>query len=397
MYAPASLLSAGIAAVTSALPFLHLGAINVGIPVQWFGMIVAAGVLIGATPLRRYAEWHGVSDEHIRGLLTWVMVAGFLGAHEFDVLAYQWNEIGGGEIHAPASWWFLGEALWPSNWPLALRIWDGISSFGGFIGGSIGFALFVWWKRLPARLFADITIVGLLPAFSIGRIACTVVSDHIGAAVDPERWYSFLAMDYPRKLNLAHLNDNYPGASELIRAWNLGLLEFLYLVPVNLVVLSLAFRPSKPSGKSFIGAVPAGFLAVLVGVCYAPVRFLLDFLRPEESDPRYFGLTFAQWSAMLAFGVAIYAANRIFRHGAPAETITRTSRETQDQLKLVLREDAAKKPGEKSTGPVPRTTETKPEVPKAEVLKGGAAKDDAAQDAASAGELAGDKAKARKR
>src|SRR5882762_5992583 len=98
MYAPASLLSAGIAAVTSALPFLHLGAINVGIPVQWFGMIVAAGVLIGATPLRRYAEWHGVSDEHIRGLLTWIMVSGFLGAHEFDMIAYQWDRIGDSTI-----------------------------------------------------------------------------------------------------------------------------------------------------------------------------------------------------------------------------------------------------------------------------------------------------------
>jgi len=331
MYALALLTSAATTAATTGLPYFHLGELHIGIPIQWFGMIVAAGVLIGAMPLRRYAEWHGVSDDHIRGLLTWIMVSGFLGAHELDMIAYQWDRIGDTTIVEPASWWFLPSNLWPSNWPLALRIWDGISSYGGFIGGAIGFALYVWWKRLPARLFADITIVGLLPAFSIGRIGCTVVSDHVGAAVDPDRWYAFLAMDYPRKGNLAHLAETYPGTSEFIRAWNLGLIELLYLVPVNLLILWLAFRPSK--------RMPAGYVTVLTGVLYAPVRFFLDFLRPEDTDPRYVGLTFAQWSSILAFGVAVYAASRILKTGAAAETVAPTSREAQERLRVILRED----------------------------------------------------------
>src|SRR5690242_10879987 len=269
-------MSAGTSA-TSGLPYVHLGALDIGIPIQWFGVIVAIGVLIGATPLRRYAEWHGVSDDDIRSLLTWIL------------------------------------------------IWDGISSYGGFIGGGIGYALFVWWKRRPARLFADITIVGLLPAFTIGRIGCTLVSDHIGAAVDPNAWYAFLAMDYPRKLNLAHLAETYPGTTEFIRAWNLGLIEFLYLVPICIVVLWLAFRPSK--------RMPAGFITVLTGVLYAPVRFFLDFLRPEDTDPRIVGLTFAQWSSIVAFGLALIAARRILKTGAPAEPVTRTSREMQERLR----------------------------------------------------------------
>jgi phosphatidylglycerol:prolipoprotein diacylglycerol transferase len=333
MYALALLTSAATTAATTGLPYFHLGELHIGIPIQWFGMIVAVGVLIGATPLRRYAEWHGVSDDHIRGLLTWIMISGFLGAHELDMIAYQWDRIGDTTVVTPASWWpgFLPTGLWPSNWPLVLRIWDGISSYGGFIGGAIGFSLYVWWKRLPARLFADITIVGLLPAFSIGRIGCTVVSDHVGAAVDVDRWYAFLAMDYPRKINLAHLAETYPGTSEYIRAWNLGLVEFLYLVPVNLLILWLAFRPSK--------RMPAGFITVLTGVLYAPVRFFLDFLRPEDTDPRYLGLTFAQWASILAFGAAVYAASRILKTGAPAETVTPTSREAQERLRIILRED----------------------------------------------------------
>jgi phosphatidylglycerol:prolipoprotein diacylglycerol transferase len=295
------MLSASLLA-SAHLPYFHLGALDIGIPIQSFGMLVAAGVLIGAALLRRYAEWHGISDEHIRGLTGWTTVAGFLGAHLFDVLAYQWDELMADPI-------------------LLFKIWAGISSYGGFIGGFTGFAIYVWWKRLPAPLFADVLMVGGLPAFTIGRIGCTVVSDHIGAATD-----FFLGMDYPRALNLAHLAERYPGTGPVIRAWNLGLVEFLYLVPVNLLVLWLAFRPAK--------RLAAGVVAALIGVLYAPVRFGLDFLRPEDTDPRYGGLTFAQWSSILALGVAVAMLVRLLRSGTPAVPVAPTSGEAQARLKL---------------------------------------------------------------
>ena len=321
MYPVAMVLAGASTAGTTGLPYFHLGAITlpiVNLPIQSFGVIVALGVLIGAALLRRYGEWHGMSDEQIRGLTGWITISGFIGAHLFDVLFYQWHDL--------------------EQDPLLLfKVWAGISSYGGFLGGAIGFALFVWWKRLPARLFADVAIVGLLPAFSIGRIGCTVVSDHIGAAVDQSAWYAGLAMDYPRNLNLGGLNDFYPGTSEYIRAWNLGLIEFLYLVPVNLFILWLAFRPAK--------RMNAGFLCVLTGVLYAPVRFALDYLRPETTDPRYVGLTFAQWCSLIAFGTAATVLFRIMKSGAPAETVTRTSREAQERLRVVLKGDDSK-PGD---------------------------------------------------
>jgi phosphatidylglycerol---prolipoprotein diacylglyceryl transferase len=323
MYGVALAASATVAVATSGVPFFHCNElVNIGIPIQAFGVIVAAGVLIGASLLRRYAEWHGVSDEHIRGITGWITIAGFAGAHIFDVLAYQYDKFEKDPI-------------------LFFKVWDGISSYGGFLGGAIGFALYVWWKRLPVRLFADISIVGLLPAFSIGRIGCTVVSDHVGGMADPSSWYSFLAMEYPtnpKEFNNEVIqqlvrNETYAGhkVGETMLAWNLGLIEFLYLVPVNIIVLWLAFRSSK--------RVNAGFVTVLTGMLYAPVRFFLDFLRPENSDPRHLGLTFAQWASLLAFGVAAYAASKIFRDGAPAETVTKTSREAQERLKVILKDD----------------------------------------------------------
>jgi len=322
MYPAAMLLSAATTAGTTGLPFFHLGSFKlpvINVPIQAFGVIVAAGVLIGAHLLRRYAEWHKVGDDKIRGLTAWITVTGFIGAHVFDVVAYQWHELEKDPL-------------------LLIKIWAGISSYGGFIGGALGFAFYVWWKRLPSRLMADIAIVGLLPAFSIGRIGCTVVSDHIGRAVDPTAWYAALAMEYPRfgdavltNGGIAHLAQTYPGTSPSILAWNLGLIEFLYLVPVNALILYLAFRRKRP---------PAGFLVVLTGVLYAPVRFFLDYLRPETSDPRYLGLTFAQWSSVAFFGAAVYAATRMLKNGEPAETLAPTSREAQEMLNTELKEGA---------------------------------------------------------
>jgi len=330
-----------------ALPHFQLGSLDVGIPIQSFGVIVAAGVLIGAALLRRYAEWHGIPDEHIRGILGWITIAGFLGAHWFDVLAYEPHKLS----EPMASWP-------PSKWPVLLRIWDGISSYGGFVGGAIGFAIYVGWKRLPARLFADISIVGLLPAFSIGRIGCTVVSDHVGSVVDKANWYASLAMNYPLDINLdvvrkAVLPDcskddtyclidkfgNYTpmykdgNGDGTITMWNLGLIELLYLIPVNALILWLAFRKKR---------VPAGFMIAITGVLYAPVRFFLDYLRPIETDARHAGLTFAQWCSIVAFGAAVYTAMRVMKNGKVAEVIAPTAGEAQKKLKVILREDEEK-------------------------------------------------------
>jgi phosphatidylglycerol:prolipoprotein diacylglycerol transferase len=169
----------------------------------------------------------------------WVTVSGLVGAHVFEVLAYQQHELARRPL-------------------LLLELWNGLSSFGGFLGGAIGFTLVVRSRRLPIRLMADITMVGLLPAFTISRIACALV------AVDP-------------------------GSSLL--AWKLRWLELVCLLPINAVVLTLARRRQD--------ARRAGLIAAMATVMYAPVRLSLDFLRPEEIVPRYVLLTFAQWGALL--------------------------------------------------------------------------------------------------
>src|SRR5262249_31900569 len=130
---PMTMLSA-----TAAIPFFQLGHITlpiVNIDLQYFGILVATGVLIGAGLMRRYAERYGVDEFDLRDMTAWVVVSGFAGAHLFDVFAYQQDEL--------------------AKDPLLtiIEVWKGISSYGGFIGGAFGFFFYQWWKRLKTGLW----------------------------------------------------------------------------------------------------------------------------------------------------------------------------------------------------------------------------------------------------
>ena len=274
------------------VPTFHLWKLDL----QPFGMLVATGVLVGAELCRRYSLRFGIDDDDLRKLTGWVVVSGFIGAHVFDVIAYQ-------------------HAEFHDNPLVIIELWKGISSYGGFIGGSIGFAGFVGYKRMRPGLLADVIMVGLLPGFAIGRIGCTIVSDHIGRTTS-----FFLGFDYPLRALQARFcpgglpckMPEFPNAGAMTRAHNLGFYELMYLILVCAVVLPLAFRRARTR------PLAAGFIAVLVGLLYAPVRFFLEFLRLNSSDPRYLGLTFAQWASIIAFAVAGYLLVWMARKGKAA-------------------------------------------------------------------------------
>ena len=98
----------------------------------------------------------------------------------------------------------------------------------------------------------------------------------------------------------------------MVGRYDLGLYELFLTIPLALYV---AWSWRK-------GPKPVGFYTGVMCVYYAPVRFLLDFFRAEENgglvggDPRYGGLTPAQWGCfgLFALGLAFLRASR--RQGA---------------------------------------------------------------------------------
>jgi phosphatidylglycerol---prolipoprotein diacylglyceryl transferase len=274
-------------AVIADIPFFRPPSIDLGpLELQPFGIVVAIGVILGAYMMRRWGDSHDLDEDHIRGLVNWTVILGFLGAHLFDVFAYQHHRLASDPL-------------------LIVKVWDGISSYGGFIGGTAGFLIYGIRKRLPLARYADANMVGIVTGFTVGRLACTLVHDHIGASTED----FFLATNYTKEIIQKYgFGGIEPGLHH-----NLGFYEFLYM----LLLCGFMYGLSRWKRR------PDGFLAAAMATAYAPVRFFLDFLRVNrDADPRYLGLTFAQWMSIVLVVAGLYLLARILRGARTAQPAT---------------------------------------------------------------------------
>ncbi len=252
------------------LPAGRLGPTAPALSLKPFGMLVGTGVYLGAWVAMRYGRRRKLSTPALISFIYWVVGCGFVGGHVLDVVFYSPERV----LDDPLS---------------LVRLWDGLSSFGGFIGGAAGALLWRYRHRVSVLPYADVVASGLPLGWLFGRAGCAVVHDHPGIAST-----SWLAVAFP-------------GGSRL----DLGLLEMLLTVPIVVAFLTLQRR-----------AWPWGFFLGWLAVAYAPLRFALDFLRIHEdvalpelellADRRYAGLTPAQWACLLLFGLGVLMLRRAY-------------------------------------------------------------------------------------
>ena len=232
-----------------------------------FGMLVATGVYVGAYLTIRQAKRVGLEEAKMTSLIMWVVGIGFLSAHVLEVLMYR-----------PGS--LLDDPL------VLFRLWEGLSSFGGFIGGLLG--AIIWSYRFREQLlpYADVIASAFPVAWVFGRSGCSVAHDHPGLLSDA--WF---AVQYP----LDAPGHSIPWSAGELGRYDLGLYELVLTIPLAVAFLVLRRKPR-----------PWGFYLTVMTLYYAPVRFALDFLRVR--DARYLSLTPAQWLsvALLALGIWLF-------------------------------------------------------------------------------------------
>ena len=221
------------------------------IEIQYFGICVALAVLVGAHFVSRHAKHIGLNPVVTQDALTWMLLSAFFGAHLFDVLVYEPHKI----LKDP---WVL------------IKFWDGIASTGGYLGAFIGLSAYIWKKRKLITSYAgyfDAMTMGLVVGWVFGRLGCTLVRDHLGIQTD------FFAA--------------FMDASNTPRH-NLALYEMMF----SISFIPLFFWIAKKSP-------PKGLLTGLYLFLYGVIRFPLDFLRLETTDPRYAGLTGGQYIVLV--------------------------------------------------------------------------------------------------
>ena len=252
------------------LPYVELPSLG---PITSFGMLATIGALCAVIAATRHAERLGLDPALVPRLAKYCGIGTLLGAHYVDLVFYQ------------PGWMDRPGALWTFLNPTA-----GISSYGGFLGATVGFFLFA--RRHDHRLrLGDVAMMGGLVMLVFGRAGCASVHDHVGVATS-----SPLAVEFPRGNPAGVVGPHH----------DLGLYEFVFVACLLALVANLLRTPRRP-----------GWLIGVVAVAYAPPRFLLDTLRRELVDPHFGGLTPAQWGCIATFAAGVFLLARLRRQPAP--------------------------------------------------------------------------------
>jgi phosphatidylglycerol:prolipoprotein diacylglycerol transferase len=277
-----------------AQPRLDIGPLHV----HAFGVLVAVGILVGVEVTQRRARFEGLDPRVMRGVIGQALLWGFVAAHVLDVVCYSPQRL----LDHPS---------------ILLRFWEGISSYGGMLGGLAGMAVYLGSRRrgLDAALrwrHVDAAAYGWPFAWVFGRLACTVATDHPGTVT--RGFVLATRLDTPEARELvrgfyasAGRGGELPGDAALagMGFHNLGFYELLWTLLVIVPVFLWLGRSRRP---------PAFFLVAFT-VLYAPARFVLDV--PRVTDATYLGLTpgqYASAAALLAAGAALWlrgAASRL--------------------------------------------------------------------------------------
>jgi phosphatidylglycerol:prolipoprotein diacylglycerol transferase len=252
------------------LPYIEQPVLDLGFRrIEAFPILTGLAVVVQFQIVMRRAPRFGIERRTVSTLLAWAIALGIVGAHVFDVVVY------------------YPERLREDPLEL-LRIWGGLSSFGGMLGGLLGVYVVMRARAMPPRdmlRFADCLIFALPFTLAVGRLGCALQHDHPGRS--STHW---LAVDFP---------DN--------PRFDLGLLEFFYVGALALLFALLGRR-----------RWPDGFFIGLFFALYGPARFAMDALRIVEV--RYAGWTPGQYLALLSTAVGCAVLVAVLRRRAPAPT-----------------------------------------------------------------------------
>ena len=130
--------------------FIHIGKFAI----HTYGVLVAAGFLLGLLLAARRARSAGIAAEQISDLGVWLIITGMGGAKLFHIVFF-WHEFIAG---------------WHATGWLSLR--EGFVFYGGFIGACLVTIVFASRHRLSLWKLADAMAPSVALGHALGRLGC---------------------------------------------------------------------------------------------------------------------------------------------------------------------------------------------------------------------------------
>ncbi len=238
-------------------PVAYLGPI----PINWYGITVALGFVVGWLLVRRWAPKFEIPPERIDGVLIWIIVGTVIGARLYYVVQ-----------NDPAG--YLREP-----WRI-LAVWEGgLAYFGGLIGATLTAFIYTRRERLSFSRVADLFAPAIPIGSAIGRISCGLAG-----------------MDYgtPTQLpwGVVYTNPNSYAPTDGVARHP----DQYYELIGDLIIAGVLIK--------LRGTLPEGGLFLLYLILFSVLRFFIFFFRGSV-NPVALGLKNAQWTALVILAVAV--------------------------------------------------------------------------------------------
>lgn len=119
-------------------------------PVYWYGVLIAAGFLLGALYTMRRVKQFGLDSDRTMDVLMGSILIGIVGARLYYV-AFSWDT-------------YKEHLSWIFNTRLG-----GLAIYGGIIGACLGAIVMCRWRKVKLLPFLDLSVGGLFLGQAIGR------------------------------------------------------------------------------------------------------------------------------------------------------------------------------------------------------------------------------------
>ena len=255
------------------IPFWDRIVIPIGpLEVHGFGIMVALGFVLGARIARSKAARDGLDPEPINQVVGWIVAGVFIGGHLGHLLFYYPEDMMNDPAKFAAMFSVLASGSLPkaNDLPELLKVWRGLSSYGGFIATGILVAFFFKKNKLSFWAYVEPLSYGWMTGWMLGRIGCFIAHDHPG--IETNFW-----------LGVSGICPSAYG-NPAIACHDLGLYEAFWAGGMAIWFLTRDKLPRH-----------SGYYTGWMCAAYGPARFVMDAFRHIETDTRFFGLTPAQY------------------------------------------------------------------------------------------------------
>jgi phosphatidylglycerol:prolipoprotein diacylglycerol transferase len=266
--------------------------------IRWYGVLIMAGVALGAYFATRLARKRGLNPDHVWNALIVAVIFAIIGARLYHVFSTPADCPPDATV--ACGWPYYKHHFLEAFNPLGGGF-HGLGIYGAIAGGIFGVVVYAWINKLNALVWLDLGAVGLAFGQFVGRWGNFINQELYGPPTGSS-WFG------------VRINPNLPHQPPPNGRYDLlyhptFLYESLWCLFVFVVLYNVHSRL-----KDYLrdGDVLLGYL-----ILYPLGRFFIEMFRPDAW--RIGGLATAQWIAIIAMllGIAGLIVNHVVRKPVP--------------------------------------------------------------------------------